>query len=142
MVKPAETSPEHDDGDTASRREVERLAMEAVMDAERVLGNEPRDVSAHNHGWDIESRDGQSERLRLIEVKGRSDGQSTVTITSNEIKQGLNKEDFLLAVVLVTDGHAAEPHYIRKPFDREPAWNETSVNYDLRKLLSVAEPPA
>jgi len=36
---------------------IEKLAMDAVMAAERVLGNEPRDVSAEKKGYDVESRD-------------------------------------------------------------------------------------
>jgi len=35
--------------------EVERLAMEAVLAAERALGFDPRDVSAQNRGYDIDS---------------------------------------------------------------------------------------
>ncbi|MFP4485072.1 MAG: helicase-related protein [Spirochaetaceae bacterium] len=141
MVQPADEPPQESEGDTASRKEVERLAMEAVMSAERALGNDPRDVSAENHGWDIESRDQESERLRLIEVKGRGEGETTLTISKNEIIQGLNKEEFILAIVLVRDGEAGTPHYVRRPFEREPAWNETSVNYNLQKLLSVADEP-
>ena len=41
------------------------------MAAERVLGNEPRDVSAEKKGYDIESRDPRAGHLRFIEVKGR-----------------------------------------------------------------------
>lgn len=142
MVAPAAVASEEPEVDAASRKEVERLAMQAVMQAERALGNEPRDVSAQNHGWDIESRDQTTERLRLIEVKGRREGQSTLTISKNEINQGLNKEEFVLAIVLVGGGQAGTPYYLRRPFEREPAWNETSVNYDLQKLLSVGEAPA
>ena len=40
-----------------ARAEIERIAMEAVADAERALGNEPQDVSKENRGYDIESRD-------------------------------------------------------------------------------------
>src|SRR5262249_1769512 len=48
--------------------EVERLAMEAVMEAERSLGFDPRDVSTLKAGYDIESREPTSGRLRFIEV--------------------------------------------------------------------------
>jgi hypothetical protein len=42
--------------DPLARKEVERLAMEAVIAAERSLGRSPRDVSAAKVGYDIESR--------------------------------------------------------------------------------------
>jgi hypothetical protein len=35
---------------------MELLAMQMVMDAEKQLGNEPRDVSAEKCGYDIESK--------------------------------------------------------------------------------------
>ena len=39
---------------------------------------------------------------KLIEVKGRAKGSSTVTVTRNEILYGLNQQDkFILAIVLV-----------------------------------------
>jgi hypothetical protein len=49
-------------------------------------------------------------------------------------------DKFRLAIVLVGDGDAVEgPHYIRNPFDREPAWGVASVNFDLNALLKRAE---
>ena len=83
---------------------VERLAMEAVMKRERQLGFDPRDVSADNVGWDVESHGSADGHLRLIEVKGRVKGATTVTVTHNEIVQALNKpDDFILAVVEVDE---------------------------------------
>ena len=49
-----------------ARAEVERLAMAAVMAEERRLGHEPRDVSAENLGYDIESREHGNGRLRSL----------------------------------------------------------------------------
>ena len=84
----------------ARRRASRRLAMEAVMAAERGLGYEPRDVSHEKLGYDIESRMPGTGRLRFIEVKGRVAGAGTVTVTKNEILTGLNKpDDFILAIV-------------------------------------------
>jgi hypothetical protein len=129
------TSPE-------ARKRVENLAMEAVCIAERRLGNDPRDVSKDNLGYDVEAKDRETGKLRMIEVKGRSRGATTVTITRNEIVTALNKpEDFILALVEVDGEHAAEPRYIKRPFDREPGFTEVSVNYDIKKLLDVAEKP-
>ena len=126
-----------------ARRRVENLAMQAVIMAELHLGNDPRDVSKKNLGYDVESKDRETGRLRMIEVKGRVKGAETVTITRNEIVTALNKpEDFVLALVEVDGEHAAQPRYVRRPFDREPSFTEVSVNHDLKKLLDMSEPPS
>ncbi len=119
----------------------ERLAVEAVMQAERGLGNVPQDVSPEKRGYDIESAVPGTGRLRFLEVKGRVAGAKTVTITKNEILTGLNKPDeFILAIVEI-DGDPGTPHYVRRPFQREPDFGVTSVNYDLQELLRRAEEP-
>ena len=125
-----------------ARAVIERLAMAAVTSAERALGNEPKDVSGDNLGYDIESRDSNGG-LRFIEVKGRAAGKETVSISRNEILTALNTPDaFILAIVVVTDGVAAEPRYLRRPFKREPDFGATSVTYKLRELLDRAEEPS
>src|SRR5579885_3397144 len=122
---------------------VERLAMEAVLVAERRLGYEARDVSAEKCGYDIESRVPGTGKLRFIEVKGRVVGSDTVTLTKNEILTALNKpEEFILALVEVDGDTTRPPRYVRQPFSREPDFGVTSVNYDLSKLLARAEAPA
>jgi superfamily II DNA or RNA helicase len=121
---------------------VELRAMQVVMDAERALGFVPRDVGSQKLGWDVESSIPGTGKLRFIEVKGRIDGAVTVTVTKNEIMAALNKpEDFVLAIVRV-DGDAATAHYIRCPFEREPDFAATSVNFDLAELLRKGGPPA
>jgi len=134
------------EGETAlvggeGRRAVEKAAMQAVMDKERELGYVPVDVSAAKLGWDIESRIPGTGKLRFIEVKGRVEGATTITVSKNEILAGLNKpDDFILAVVEVkfVEGAAQANgvHYIQKPFRREPDFAAISVNYNLQKLLS------
>ena len=120
---------------------VEKLAMETVLAAERTLGFDPRDVSSDKCGYDIESRIPGTGKLRFIEVKGRAKGAGTVTITKNEILTSFNKpEDFILALVEV-DGDRATPRYVRRPFQREPDFGVTSVNYDLGELIARGEPP-
>jgi superfamily II DNA or RNA helicase len=120
----------------------DRRAMEAVMATERALGFEPRDVSAEKRGYDIESAIPNSGRLRFIEVKGRAASAEAVTLTKNEILTSLNKpEDFILALV-IGDDERAEVTYIRNPFEREPDFGVTSVNYDVRKLLAKGGKPS
>jgi superfamily II DNA or RNA helicase len=119
----------------------EKLAMEAVMQAERKLGFIPRDVSAENLGYDVESGIPRTGKLRFIEVKGRITGAKTVTITKNEILTGLNKpDDFILAIAIV-DGNSVDLRYVERPFQREPDFGVTSVNYDLLELLERGENP-
>lgn len=130
--------------DADARARVERVAMEAVRKAEEALGHQVIDVSAEKCGWDLTAvvpvSDGKLPQARHIEVKGRAKGQSTITVTRNEILYGLNQADkFILAVVIV-DGDSHEgPHYIRNPFTQEPDWAVTSINLDLAALLEKAE---
>lgn len=120
----------------------EMLAMNAVMQTERKLGNVPKDVSNQNLGYDVESSIPNTGCLRFIEVKGRVAGSKTVTITKNEILTGLNKPDeFFLALCLI-EGENVELRYVRQPFEKEPDFKATSVNYDLDKLLAQSQVPA
>jgi superfamily II DNA or RNA helicase len=132
--------------DAAARARIERIAMEAVMAAELALGNSVQDVSAQKCGWDVTSQppvgaNGALPDARHIEVKGRVAGSETITVTKGEIFEGFNQGDkFWLAVVLVDGEQVQGPHYVRRPFTQEPDWATTSVNLDLRQLLSRAEP--
>jgi len=131
--------------DAQARARVERIAMAAVVAAEQARGFIVRDVSAEKCGWDITSRppvniDGSILPDRHIEVKGRSKGQSTITVSRNEVLYALNQADkFILAIVLVnTDNSFEGPYYIANPFTKEPDWAETSKNLDLAALLERA----
>jgi len=131
-----------DRGVGRSDPEVERIAVETVMAAERALGRDPVDVSAQNCGHDVESRAPEGGSLRFIEVKGRTATADTVCVTKNEILTGLNKpDDYLLAIVLVDEDGPRRPCYIRRPFQREPDFGVTSVNYKLAELLARSEAP-
>jgi hypothetical protein len=126
----------------ADTKRSEQLAVCCILDTERRLGYLPRDVSAEKLGYDVESSVPNTGRLRFIEVKGRVAGARTVTITSGEIRTGLNKpDDFILAIVQI-DGEATTPRYVRQPFQREPDFGVTSVNYDLGELLERSEEPS
>jgi hypothetical protein len=132
--------------DAAARARVEQIAMRAVMTAERALGFDVIDVSAQKCGWDVTSLpkavDGKLSASRHIEVKGRAKGQSTITVTKNEILYGLNQADkFILAIVLVDGDRHEGPFYVRQPFTQEPDWAETSKNLDLGQLLVKAVAP-
>ncbi len=117
-------------------------ARAIVMEVERGLGFEPTDRETEKLGYDIESRVPGTGRLRFIEVKGRGSGASTLTVTRNEILYSLNKpEDFILAIVEFLDDRNYKVHYLRQPFNREPDFGVTSVNYDFAELLARADVP-
>lgn len=130
--------------DSDARSRIELLAMKAVRAAEEARGCRVVDVSAQRCGWDITSYapaiDGKLPESRHIEVKGRTKGATSITVTRNEILYALNQADkFILAIVLVGEGETIDgPHYVRKPFTKEPDWAESSSNLDLAKLLSIA----
>jgi len=118
-------------------------ARAIVMEVERQLGFEPTDREYEKLGYDIESRVAHTGQLRFLEVKGRISGAATITVTKNEILYSLNKpEDFILAIVEFLEGDAHRVHYVRRPFQREPDFGVTSVNYDFSELLTRAENPA
>jgi superfamily II DNA or RNA helicase len=132
--------------DAEARRRVELAAMNAVKKVEESFGHTVIDVSAEKCGWDITSRppiqNGKLVEDRHIEVKGRVKGQSTITITANEILYALNqKSKFILAVVLVDGDKVEGPYYIRNPFDKEPDFGEESRNYQIANLLKRSVKP-
>lgn len=129
--------------DPAARQIIERAAMDAVIATELGLGNEPSDVSERKVGYDIASYDPDTKGLRFIEVKGRVRGADTVTITRQEVITSLHEpEKFILAVVEVDNGVAAEPRYIQGALDqREPPFDQTAIQFNLKRLLERAESP-
>ena len=142
---PPVAQPDNSSEETVSaeaRRAMELLAMQMVMDAEKRLGNDPRDVSSAKCGYDIESKVRTDGTLRFIEVKGRAADAITVTVTRNEILTALNKpDDFILAIGQVENGQA-KLVYIRQPFQQEPEFSVESINYNLKELLARGEQPA
>ena len=117
-------------------------ARAIIMDIERSLGFEPTDREFERLGYDVESRDPKTGKLRFIEVKGRITGAATITVTKNEILYSLNKpEDFILAIVEFLGDNEHRTYYVRTPFNREPDFGVTSVNYNFAELLARAEEP-
>jgi superfamily II DNA or RNA helicase len=121
--------------DPDERKRIELLAMKAVMEKEKELGFVPEDVSQSKYGWDIQSRTEKGD-LRFLEVKGRAKGASTVTITKNEILACLNQPDkYILAIALIDSDNVEGPFYVNNPFNQEPDFGVTSINYDIDSLL-------
>jgi len=75
---------------------------------------------------------------KLIELAWPLDA---ITVARNGMLYAFNQGDkFVLAIVVVNEDDSHEgPYYIRRPFDREPGWGVSSINYNLSDLLSKAE---
>ena len=129
---------------TQNAQEIGARARDIIMDTERRLGNQPTDRETEKVGYDIESRIPGTDRLRFIEVKGREQSATNITVTKNEILMSLNKpENYILAIVEFqndNDGHKV--CYVRRPFGREPDFGVTSVNYKKSELMARGEDPS
>jgi superfamily II DNA or RNA helicase len=123
---------------------IEERAMRAVLQEEARLGRRAEAMSHSNPGFDIRSIDAGGHLL-LIEVKGRIEGSTTVTVTRNEILTGLNGADrYLLALVEVHTDNTCAVRYLYNPFagkSRELHFAERSTTFDWDKLWDVAEAP-
>ena len=135
--------------DAAARKKVEMLAMNAVMETEKALGNTVVDVSADKCGWDITSRypvptskDAPIREDRHIEVKGRVKGATDVIMTCNEISYAVNQVDkFILALVLVDGDKTEGPYYIRNIWQNELNFGVEHEAYKIADLMTKAEKP-
>ena len=128
---------------TADTQASAARARAAIMEVETSLGFEPTDRETEKLGYDIESRVPGTGKLRFIEVKGRVSGADTITVTRNEILYSLNKpDDFILGIVEFLNANEHQVHYVRQPFQREPDFGVTSVNYSFAELLARAESPS
>jgi len=97
------------------KKEVERAAMEYVMEYERKRGWVPKDVHEEDLGYDIESTKGE-EKMH-IEVKGLSKESDEVTLTHNELKASeFFRETYYLYVVLDPLGPSPRLVVQRPPF--------------------------
>lgn len=82
-------------------------------------------------------------RLRFIEVKGKSVGRDTVTVSATQIRCCLNQSDnWILAIVPVDGDPAHPPRYVRRPFTTAPDFAEVSKNLDLAQLFERSEDPS
>ncbi|MCY3939522.1 MAG: helicase-related protein [Gammaproteobacteria bacterium] len=143
QTAPEDAGPVEDAPNALSRAQVEARAMQDVMECERNLGFEPRDVSDEDRGYDIESRDPGNGALRFIEVKGRRADARAITITRNEMLTALNAQKaYILAAVLVEKDMAHAPLYVTNPaslFGPEPAFNEVSRSISVSSIKAAAQ---
>ena len=116
-------------------------AVAAVVEAEKRLGFEPRDVTRERAGWDVESWTPGQGRLRLLVVKGCPRGASTVTVSKSEMLVLVNRPDDALLAVVEAAG-AAQPWYVRGSFWKPPSFAATQFRVSLADLKASAEASA
>ena len=130
-VAPAPTAPVDTQISAAKARLI-------VMELEKGWGHSPVDRELQKLGYDIESIDAKNAKVRFIEVKGRQADADTITVTQNEVRYSLNKpEDFILALVRFAADGTHQVYYITNPFDKEPGFGVSSINFEIKKLLSL-----
>ncbi|NMC20649.1 MAG: DUF3883 domain-containing protein [Thermogutta sp.] len=101
-------------------REIERVAVQAVIAHEQAQGREVESVEAQNRGFDLISRRRHPEdpatavEVRFIEVKGRA-GVGEVALTTNEYKTAERLKDDYWLYVVYNCGSTPEVHAIRNP---------------------------
>ena len=129
-------------------RETERVdqaAVAAVLAAEERLGREATEMAHHNRGYDVESITADGGLL-FIEVKGRIEGATDVTVSRSQIGIGRNSPDqFILALANVPhDDSPPELRYLRRPFEGmgEPHFASVKETFNFKKLWEAGEEPS
>ena len=122
------------DGDTAApievsqvdRERIDKLAVTAVMEAERKLGRDPKEMPHENPGYDIESRDPNTNQLLFIEVKGKIEPMQRLSLfPKRRFLPHLISPTILFLLSLRVDGETRRKHLAT--FDSRSRRNRTSV---------------
>lgn len=125
--------------------ETDRLAVAAVIEAERALGRNPVEQDHNNPGFDILSEDPATGIVYQIEVKGHRPANPEIKVRARQVRQAKqNPERFRLAVVRVPNDQA-EPVIVRyfiRPFDSyELHFAQTYVPLNVLELMPYAVEP-
>jgi SNF2 family DNA or RNA helicase len=126
--------------------ETDRIAVQAVIDAERALGRIPLEQDHNNPGFDVLSEDPATQISYFIEVKGHRPATTEIKVRAAQVRKGkMNRERFRLAVVSVSDGPnatATSVRYLVDPFGSyEPLFAQTYVPLDVAKLIEHSVEP-
>lgn len=125
--------------------ETDRLAVAAVIAAERALGRIPVEQDHNNPGFDILSEDPSTGIVYQIEVKGHRPANPEIKVRARQVRQAKqNPERFRLAIVRVPNDNA-EPTIVRyfiRPFDSyELHFAQTYVPLNVLELMPYAVEP-
>lgn len=144
LPHPERTSPQM--AAMVSDREIERIAVEAVIAYENARGWQVVSVEKENRGFDLISRKPHPEdpstaiAVRFIEVKGRS-RVGEVALTTNEYKTAERlKKDYWLYVVF-NCASTPEVHPIQDPVQLgwEPLVKIEHYHVDAEKILEASK---
>ncbi len=127
-----------------ARSAVKRAALDAVLAIERALGHDPVEMPPNNKGYDIESKAADGSLL-FLEVKGRTQGAETFTVTRSEIGVGRNMPgQHILALAEVSAAGLPDVRYIRGAFRDigDLPFEAISVNLHWRSYFDRGEVPA
>lgn len=130
--------------DLEAKRAVERRAVDLVMETERMIGRNPEEMPPNNKGFDIRSFDEDGYPI-FIEVKGRIEGASTVTVTASEISFAqTNPDRHFLAMVRVSEQgkHLDKLSYLERAFEGTVLQSGiASINFDLNEMFEKGFDP-
>jgi hypothetical protein len=134
------------DIDPEVAQETDRVAVAAVLAAERALGRHPEEQVHNNPGYDILSIDPLTNISYFIEVKGHRPTNDEIKVRARQIRMAkMNPERFRLAVVSVSEGPdptAQRVRYLIRPFDDyEPHFAQTYVPLNVQTLLELSVEP-
>jgi SNF2 family DNA or RNA helicase len=111
-----------------------------IMEIERNRGFHPINRESEKLGYEIESKEVSTGKLRFIKVKKCDFGATSISITKNEMLYSLNKPDeFILAVVEFRSDGEHKCYYIRNFCRSELDFGVANVNYNLEELMDEAE---
>ncbi|MEM4863298.1 MAG: DUF3883 domain-containing protein [Pyrobaculum sp.] len=102
--------------------EVEKKAMELVMEYERRAGRMPEDVSRYEH-YDIRSIDPKTGEVRYIEVKGRAGPDLGIELTEAEFEVAKTLREKYWLYIVYNIGQSPQILAIRNPAENV-RWRE------------------
>ena len=78
-----------------------------------------------------------------VRMKQRRAGQVGLESRRVQLSAQATTEEAVAAVRALSEDDTVDgPYYVRNPFDREPGWGVSSINYDLQQLLRRSGCPA
>jgi len=112
--------------DMRSDPEVERIGMEISMAHEQQQQRMPEDVADQNSGFDIRSRDPETNQFRYIEVKARST-RAAVALTQNEWFKAKQFQDAYYLYVVLNAATEPKLYIIQNPAQNVSAEEKIEV---------------
>jgi len=127
-------------------KEVERRAVDRVLEIEEFLGRNPKEMPFNNPGYDIECHLDDGHKI-FIEVKGRISGSETVSPTYTEVIRARNSPEnhFLALVEVHPEGGETVRYVAGEVFSAaagEPGWAVASLTLSWKDLWERGHEPS